>query len=145
MKRFLEIISFGLYHPKPETLGPVQKQWVAALRAHPERQGVGSLGFKYSEDNNSSIPYRACCLGEGGLIAGVCKWTESGALQTIDGSNESLLRNNTYEALGLYHSDGGACDGHHPSLAALNDNGTTWIEIADILETYPTRYFKHRK
>lgn len=84
-------------------LGPLQTKWIQSLRDHPERQLKGSLGNRYADGS-----YKACCLGEAGLIAGVCFWREDGRLTTIDGapaltSLEStlVLDNKTHEANGI--------------------------------------------
>lgn len=49
--------------------GPLQLQWFESLRKHPERQAKGRLGIKKENDD-----YKACCLGELGLIIGKKYW-----------------------------------------------------------------------
>jgi len=54
-------------------LGPIQKKWIKSLKKHPKRQLTNQLG-KRKSFMGITLSYKACCLGEGGLIAGVCKW-----------------------------------------------------------------------
>jgi hypothetical protein len=48
------------------------------------------------------------------------------------------------EALGLFTARGGSSNPCLPSLTGLNDDGKTFLEIADILEANPKDYF-HKK
>lgn len=122
-------------------LGPLQTKWIESLETHPERQRTDLLGKR---DPDGS--YKACCLGEGGLIAGVCEWSDSGYLQTIVGKNTSSLSDLTFKALGLRGPFGEAAseDGAE-KLANLNDCGTTWSEIAKKLRANPEKYFTEPK
>ena len=115
--------------------GPLQRAWIDYLRAHPEEQYKGSLGKKIQGVE------RCCCLGRGGIIAGVCKWAEN-TLQTMDGST-GLLEFKSYKALGLRGKAGEPKNKHFSALSHLNDSGKTWLEIADILEKFPKQYFIH--
>lgn len=122
-------------------LGPIQEKWIKSLEDHPEKQLMDTLGKKHL----NSEGYKACCLGEGGLIAGVCNWEGNvlivshkdnyGTIQT----DMNLLRFDIHLALGL-RSKNGEADGF-TSLAGMNDTGKTWPEIAAILRTNPERYF----
>lgn len=125
-------------------LGPIQKQWVAELRAHPEQQLRGTLGSKQLSGEE-----QMCCLGKGGLIAGVCKWNGS-KLETKGNRFNSvhLLSDNTYKKLGLYSEMGKLKekiifkDIEFWSLANLNDNNAvTWLDIANIIEKNPENVF----
>lgn len=122
-------------------LGPIQKAWIASLRANPERRMSGTLGRRYSDGT-----YKACCLGEGGLIAGVCEWVED-RLQVkgtdVNGGCTFYLKNEAYESLGLINEKGQHISNPEFSLSELNDFGKTWPEIADILEKNPEDYFTH--
>ncbi len=55
------------------TLGPLQLKWIKSLERRPKRQTKGKLGTRTSF-LGFTLSYKACCLGEGGLIAGVCNW-----------------------------------------------------------------------
>ena len=56
-------------------LGPKQREWVESLRNNPERQLIGNLGEKYSDGT-----YKACCLGELGIVCGLLHWSEDNRL-----------------------------------------------------------------
>lgn len=122
-------------------LGPIQKKWVESLRAHPERQTDGVLGRK-----NEDGTYGVCCLGEGGLIAGACKWVGNVLYSSCMNSNETLT--NTYKILGLRSEAGwlrkevDRDDESFNSLAEMNDGGWTWPEIADYIEANPDNVFE---
>lgn len=130
------------------TLGPIQKEWIRRLRAHPERQQESALGTQKPDGT-----YTACCLGEGGLVAGVCHWGGHSKLcvpdPTAEGEDqEGFLGYGAYQALGLWNSRGGF---HSPvvtptesytSLANMNDGGLTWPQIADYMEANPDNVFE---
>lgn len=117
-------------------LGPIQEKWLKSLEDHPERQMAGRLGLKTSEDT-----YTACCLGEAGLIAGVCEWNEYGMLLTKESNDDGLL-SGVYYSLGLRSASGKPLDTTmHDTLASLNDNGHTWPQIAKLLREHPEQYF----
>jgi len=134
----LTALTFGLWKPKPSKLGPLQRKWIKSLRAHPKRQMTGMLGIG-TPDN-----YKACCLGEGGLIAGVCKF-KNGQIVSIDPEDPSRLNLFSlyqFEALGLASPHGRSVDLNNiDTLATLNDEGKTWSEIANLLESHPEKYF----
>lgn len=138
-------------------LGPVQKAWIQSLKENPERQIQRRLGVKHQDGS-----YSACCLGEGGLIAGVCRW-DGPRLVDIQLNNEQSLDGTTFAALGLRSPTGRAKDEPYagqsftysddgrrhiigfPSLADMNDASADtfdWPHIAVILETFPEVYFK---
>lgn len=135
---------------KPFKLGPIQKKWIASLKAHPERQTTDFLGYKPNPEISND--YKACCLGEGGLIAKVCKFNTDNDLVTIH--PKKLKRSDTslpyvYKKLGLRGANGEAKDSKNieyspmPPLSTLNDAGLTWPEIGVILEVFPEQYFTH--
>lgn len=132
-------------------LGPLQTQWIQSLREHPERQTIKTLGKRLHDGT-----YRACCLGEAGLIAGVCFWSEFNTLSTVAGdvnssSHQQVLDNDAYKAMGLKSPWGhiravrGIGDSSVPSLSWLNDHGKTWPQIADIIMQDPSQYFTESK
>lgn len=115
--------------------GPIQEKWLKSLEEHPERQGKQVLGYRAlgSED------YRACCLGELGLIAGICEW-HGVSLFTRGGVFSSLLTD-VYEEVGLRSENGSPNSLQCYSLACLNDEKMTWPEIAAHIRANPTEYF----
>lgn len=122
-------------------LGPLQTQWIQSLRDYPERQMRSVLGDKKPDGS-----YQACCLGEAGIIAGVCRWDDYGSLVTNDGFSSSILAQDTYKAIGLRSPRGDAkAKTEVKSLAYYNDYGKTWPQIADILTEDPEMYFTEPK
>lgn len=117
-------------------LGPIQKKWVKSLKENGHRQMRSRLGEKTKND------YTACCLGELGLIAGVCRFDNHGALREKESDNYGTLYN-SYESLGLNCPSGGFAitDTEFSNLANLNDNGHTWYDIACYIEAYPELFF----
>jgi hypothetical protein len=114
-------------------LGKLQKKWVASLKAHPERQMSWQLGA------GTKRKYKACCLGEAGLIMDSCKF-KNGILVEKKTQSSGVLKN-SYKKMGLYTDHGGIGDGDM-SLAKLNDDGeTTWPEIAYMIEAAPELFF----
>lgn len=115
-------------------LGKLQKKWIKTLKEHPERQTTGRLGIIDGGE------HKMCCLGQGGVIAGVCRW-EGERLVTPTGVGYKL--SDVYESIGLRNAYGEAlstADGM-PDLADMNDGGMSWPEIAVIMETFPEEYF----
>ena len=126
-------------------LGPLQKMWVESLKAHPERQTKGILG------KGSARYYKACCLGELHLCYHRIKKIKLpfGSSEFIDneGSMGALL--NSYDKYGLwdglgklkepYIREGRIID----SLAAMNDYGVSWHEIADYIQSNPENVFTY--
>jgi hypothetical protein len=124
-------------------LGPVQKTWIASLRANQERQMTSQLGIR----TPNSTEYKACCLGEGGLIAGVCHWNDANVLVSNEHNFSLYLSHDSYKALGLHDQIGSKFpfNNEEESLAYYNDHGRRWIEIADMLESNPSDFFVKSK
>lgn len=144
-------------------LGSLQKAWLADLRGHPERQTEGVLGRTMKRNGDMLL----CCLGQakitlhefnGGNAIDLFierKNDATGSFLGIwelwDGSSDADLAD-SYEELGLYNADGliawsgedVGC-GRYNSLAAMNDSGVTWPEIADFIEEQPERVFAEPK
>lgn len=135
MKKLLQILTFGLYRPNIYPFGSLQSKWIRSLERHPERQMKGQLGQK--EEDGS---YKACCLGEAGLIAGICEW-KGDTLQIISNHSTACL-SESYSAIGLKDAWGEAGVRRLPNLACMNDNGISWPEIAAHLRKYPHEYFE---
>lgn len=114
-------------------LTPNQTLWIAALRSGDYRQGRNSLC-----DNRNY-----CCLG----VAAELFQTPTTEVRT---DPEGTVYFDTHcgvaptyvmEALGLRGNTGPSRGNPFRSLAALNDNGCSFDEIADILEAHPGEYF----
>lgn len=127
--------------------GPVQKQWIADLRAHPERQLKGTLG-RQTPDGTIQL----CCLGQLALTAGAPhEWIDrlNEELHLRCGASEHVLVN--YEEFGLRGEEGQFEEGvvkivkdkefFFVSLAEMNDEGITWPQIADYIEAHPENVF----
>jgi hypothetical protein len=139
-------------------LGPVQTAWIKSLRDNPDKQGKSQLGKRNAVNGH----YEACCLGQGGLIAGVCQWSPEtnhlyvGVLNENDGELESsastysksYLKYDSYKALGLVDYKGSPTSRPNDvaeCLAYYNDLGKSWADIADMLEKNPENWFIESK
>lgn len=144
-------------------LGPNQKEWIAALRAHPERQCKSELG-NLLPTKNGSIRYKACCLGEALLVLNgrdIDRVSKRNMIVDIDKNN-----NNYYDisCMIFSHNEMGLRDGAGTlnlekitekyqwisenfisSLVDLNDDHMTWNEIADFMEECPEAVFVESK
>lgn len=136
-------------------LGKIQKAWIANLRKHPERRRKRYLG------KGNSRNYQACCLGEALLT--LCRINKKAFpfdsdTYLCDNTDSSIL-SYSYDKIGLYGKRGDInIENVSPSritkeirrlegrsLASLNDNGYTWLQIADLLEKYPEAFFTESK
>lgn len=116
-------------------LGLLQQKWVDRLKKYPERQMTSQLGRKGKDGT-----YRACCLGEAGLMLRTCKFNKEGVLFE-KGSKDELILVNSYKKLGLNFANGRTIDGTE-SLAGLNDSPEhTWMDIALMIENAPELFF----
>lgn len=143
-------------------LGPIQKQWVADLRAHGARQGVGVLGQKNAEGNWS----RMCCLGQLHLTAcemngGEVALTPKDFMHTLSPTGKRDIGElHNYKDYGLRSSLGvleksvksGDIEyfeegtlGYWTSLAEFNDEGVSWANIARYIEEHPDNVFTEPK
>lgn len=119
--------------------GPIQQAWLESLENHPERQTDSCLGYR------TDTGYEACCLGElliinnrvNGLPLSDLFSSESGVLH--DGNHDETLCT-SYKDVGLYNEDGGFVNAPiryrntpYTSLAAMNDDGVTWPDIAQFV------------
>jgi hypothetical protein len=120
-----------------QKLTPNQAKWIAALRSGCYEQTTLRL---HDCDGH-------CCLGVAAqeFISDdvvVKRNSNSGKdARSYDGSYR-LAPVYVLGALGLHTSEGGRIDGFHDSLSELNDGGTTFEQIADLLEASPDVYFK---
>ena len=110
------------------------KKWVEALRSGQYQQGTGGLCGIYNHH---------CCLG----VACRIFQEEVGGLQIKLNSrhkyfafdiDSAYLPNKVRSWLGLTNRDGDFKGG---SLASLNDRGSSFKEIADVIESEPDGLF----
>lgn len=123
-------------------LGPLQKEWIASLRAHPERQERGFLGRGEPEK------YNACCLGEllvcaHRILPNFPNPFYKGKICEINDQDIETYLDKSFHTFGLNSSSGSVYDGinGHTSLASANDFGMSWPEIADFIEAHPEKVF----
>jgi hypothetical protein len=130
-------------------LGPIQKQWIAALRDNPDQQINRQLGKLV--DGQEYF----CCLGKGLTIVNPPNWVEyndvAGNSYLVSGDNRSFLDEEIYPKLGLHDVYGSFKEpiefyfGAIRSLYEMNDNAFTWAEIADYMEQHPENVFAESK
>ncbi len=104
----------------------IKNLWVAALRSDDYVQGRLAL----CKDN------KFCCLGvlcELAAEAGICSKEEKQSYVLYDG-DRSLLPRSVRDWAGLATISPDAPDGK--KLVSLNDEGTPFREIADLIEAY---------
>lgn len=122
--------------PKKFKFGPIQTKWLKSLEQNPERQLKGYLGIKFDYDD-----YKCCCLGELGLIAGICEWRNNDLYVNSSRSNSSSYLYAVHEKVGLFSPQGDSKDRELKGLARMNDDGVTWPDIAAHVRKYPEQYF----
>lgn len=103
------------------------RKWVKALRSGKYKQGKECL-------RNGE---RFCCLGVACELA-----KDSGVIKKYFGTDQ-FMPEKVREWLGLI-SDSGECACGTESLATANDNGITFFEIADLIESEPEGLFEKR-
>ncbi len=127
-------------------LGPLQKQWIKNLRAHPERQCRGTLAERTGTEPHE---YKACCLGEFiitrfGINNDKLNFTNNNKFLWIDDSGGTIKKYAEYGLIsegGWFESSVVINDEEYNSLIQMNDNGLTWTEIADYVEQNPENVF----
>lgn len=125
-------------------LGPIQKAWIADLRAHPELQITGQLGQR---DENRSI-VGLCCLGQYEItycriIGKEPQWNKEDNGDALMCNGSRTILSESWKEMGLRSTSGRfaePCEGI-VGLAGLNDGGKTWLEIADYVEAHPENVF----
>lgn len=111
-----------------QELGPNQRKWVEELRSGKWRQGKGSLCFKGEH----------CCLGV------ACELFATEERSTDDGYVEwnrisATAVPSVVDALGLIDDRGLGENGR--CLTSLNDTGSSFDTIANLLESDPANWF----
>lgn len=128
-------------------LGPNQKEWIRRLRSGEIKQAKRFLGL---------VDGSRCCLGVACEVRGIVGKEIAEGLQ-FAGSRVDLPIG-VCRDLGFFASNGGSracfmneieawCNSrgktHRYSLSAMNDDGWTFNEIADIVEALPNAFFTH--
>lgn len=113
-------------------LTEIQKLWVKDLRENPELQGKHYL----------FVDGCFCCLGRGVVIVNATK-PENQKVQLTNRGQTNLSYDLSCD-LGLRSTEGlfyNKKRGHQSCLAYENDYGTTFLEIADLIEEYAEELF----
>ena len=132
IEQIIDLLGIHQIERKPFDFGPKQLEWLDSLDKHPERQLKGELGIKMPDGS-----YKACCLGEYGLITDICVFNFIGSLY----SNYSATGLVPYGEVGLHGCSGSPRTGKLLSLAELNDQCLIWPEIATYLRHFGGYYF----
>ena len=109
----------------PEQQAKNRREWVEALRSGDYQQGQGAL---LTGD-------RFCCLGVACEISGLAEWNGHYYL-----GQDCALPDEVMDWLGLRDYMGEWMNGD--TLAARNDTGKTFREIADLIESEPQGLLK---
>lgn len=126
----------------------IKAQWVAALRSGDFRQGTGCLHRVQQNEpdsvDQSNRPDTYCCLGVLCVLAqrAGAVTAERNPCRVAYGGTTAILPTDVllWASLPVFPEHGGpaGCVPISPdtSLASLNDGGTGFAEIADIIEEY---------
>ena len=125
--------------PKFMELGVKQEAWIAALRSGKYKQATNRL---FTEEGY-------CCLGVMCVLEG--KEFVKGVKEECQNPNDYYIKGTSFdrvspdeiaiEMYGLRSNIGSSADINGYALTTLNDNGSTFEEIADLLEKNPDEYF----
>lgn len=118
-------------------LGPLQSKWIEALESSKYLQGEGYLCSKGTEEDSGD---RYCCLGVACEVIGVEKKDVPGGCYEYQGYRGQLT-SDLRDKIGLASGMGAKIGDEAKSLAIMNDDGTTFAEIARILRENPGDYF----
>jgi hypothetical protein len=111
------------------------REWIAALRSGSYRQGQGKLRTLNSESALSDTKDKFCCLGVACNLYDSSRWRFFSPDVVTYMHEAGILPNEVMNAYCLKDNDGGnGDDDHTTSLAARNDYGATFEQIADIIE-----------
>lgn len=125
----------------------IKNQWVAALRSGEYKQTDGVL-CRLGPDGQ---PIGFCCLGvltelyvqahPGAVDTTQTTWAGTGSTARFyainGGKSNAMLPYAVQEWSGVRSEAGAFCwDGANTSLVDLNDNGSTFEEIADVIDSH---------
>jgi hypothetical protein len=109
----------------------IKKQWVAALRSGAYKQGTGRLHDTYRGED------RFCCLGV------LCDLAAREGVVNVRSSGPDILYDDEADVLPQsvmdwsgVESEDGRLTTCLPALALMNDQGTTFAQLADEIERY---------
>lgn len=123
-----------------EPLSPAVQQWIETLRSGKYEQGTNYL----NAEGKLYCLGVACEIFKEELELVVTSKTDKDSFKefkTYNG-NYGVLPEKVKEHLGLATCFGDLEGQKYSSLYALNDNGVSFSEIADIIESKPKRLFK---
>lgn len=124
---------------KKPKLNPNARKWVRALRSGKYKQAKGVLE-KVSKNGET----RNCCLGVACRV-----FIQNGGtlhIETVDGKTNfdgdtEVLPIKVMDWLGLRTTSGDCCLQKGVQLVEINDNGTRFTTIANIIESQPEGLF----
>jgi hypothetical protein len=116
--------------------GPIQRAWLRFLRDNPDKQLRTKLGYRNSSTGDN---YKACCLGQFGLMVGICKWNDY-TLLSLHGSvnfpDESDMIKYGFRDVNARHEN----FEKYPNLVNINDS-RTWLDVYYACINDPKGYF----
>jgi hypothetical protein len=124
-----------------QQLTPNQQQWITALRSGKYTQGKGCL------HNTDGF----CCLGVAAkefltddvVVTEVIDQYDEDYITWSYGSEDEMAPKYVMKALGLYDNNGSSrTNDDEMMLTHLNDDDSTFEQIADIIEANPEHYFR---
>lgn len=129
---------------KKQQLGPLQEEWLRCLESGEFKQTKGLL----CGNPDSKGVCRNCCLGVACVVAEVNDVGIDATWSTLTGvwswdTNSGFLPPKVIQAMGFNNRRGGLTiefDGYL-SLAAANDGGVTFAEIAAFVRKHPEAVF----
>jgi hypothetical protein len=122
-------------------LTPNQQQWITALRSGKYTQGKGCL------HNTDGF----CCLGVAAkefltddvVVTEITNECEEDYIRWSYDAEPEMAPDHVMKALGLYDSNGSSrTNDDLMMLTHLNDDDSTFEQIADIIEANPQDYFR---
>lgn len=118
--------------------GPVQRKWLRFLRDNPTLQHKKSLGTRWFDGT-----YKACCLGQFGLMTGICKWDGPNLLSDYGSMSfpgeEDMIRYGFYGSMAPYAEEISI----NPALTTINDR-STWLDVYYTCINDPKGYFSKK-
>lgn len=113
-------------------LGTNQKTWINALRSGEYLQCQNEL---CTHDGNGANYY--CCLG----VANTIFHLNAQDNETLDGTNFNLVLGLRTHDGEIHYNEDDEEEFGYLTLVEMNDDGKTFVEIADFIEANPTLVF----
>jgi hypothetical protein len=114
--------------------GPIQRKWLRFLKNNPDIQYKGKLGVKC----NNRLGYKACCLGQFGLMTDICHWNEIDLVNSI--IERDYPMNLDIQMYGFVDGEGCYLNPGKMSLSLINDT-TSWLHVYNACLNDPKGYF----